>query len=120
MVEYRWPGNVGQLRTTIRRACVLSRSSVLTSDDIAKSLSGPLPRPPGTFTSSLEAAVQQAFQRQQESEGGESAFHLIVGEVERVLVREALSAVGGNQVRAAELLGVNRTTLRKKIELYDL
>lgn len=120
MMDYRWPGNVGQLGTTIKRACVLARGRVLTSDDIASSLSGPLPRPPGAFASSLELAVQQALQRYRTAETGESAFHLIVGEVEKVLVREALTSVGGNQVRAAELLGVNRTTLRKKIELYDL
>ena len=44
-----------------------------------------------------------------------SVFHEIVDAVESTLVREALTITNGNQVKAAELLGVNRATLRKKM-----
>ena len=57
----------------------------------------------------------------EEKEGaGASAFHEIVGGVEEILVREALRMTSGNQVKAAALLNLNRTTLRKKIQLYHL
>ena len=43
-----------------------------------------------------------------------------IGQVEKALVREALAMMDGNQVQAAKLLGLNRTTLRQKIRLYQL
>ena len=47
--------------------------------------------------------------------GASSAFHDIVETVETTLVREALAITNGNQVKAADILGVNRATLRKKM-----
>jgi DNA-binding protein Fis len=49
------------------------------------------------------------------SESPSSAFHDIVSLVESSLVHEALTITNGNQVKAADILGVNRATLRKKI-----
>ena len=66
-------------------------------------------------SSSLERAVRSALQeRLVEAPKDASVFHHIVDAVETALVKEALTITNGNQVKASELLGVNRATLRKK------
>jgi Fis family transcriptional regulator, factor for inversion stimulation protein len=47
-------------------------------------------------------------------------YQLVIGEVERPLLKAVLSYTKGNQSRAAEILGINRGTLRKKLKCYDL
>jgi DNA-binding NtrC family response regulator len=123
LVDLPWPGNVGQLETALKRACVLARGEVLTADDLGESLAaggGPA-RDDGEAP--LRATVREALRARladKERGAGWSPFHDVVGKVEEVLVREALALTGGNQVKAAEILGLNRTTLRKKMRLYDL
>jgi DNA-binding NtrC family response regulator len=115
--EHPWPGNVGELESVIKRACIVTRSDVITLEDIGESISDS--RFPGRqeLESALSRAVRVALQeRIAESKAGasSSAFHDIVSLVETTLVREALTITNGNQVKGAELLGVNRATLRKK------
>ncbi len=47
-------------------------------------------------------------------------YQLVIGEVEKPLFKAVLSYTKGNQSRAAEILGINRGTLRKKLKNYDL
>jgi two-component system nitrogen regulation response regulator GlnG len=114
--EHPWPGNVRELEGVIKRACIVARGDVITLDDIGESISDS--RFPGRveLESALTRAVRVALQeRIAERKGeGSSAFHDIVSLVEATLVREALAMTSGNQVKASELLGVNRATLRKK------
>ena len=116
--EHDWPGNVAELEKVIKRACILSRGDVVTVDDVQDALEGEKPLPGGDVQGELEgaarAALQQRLTEAERSESG-SLFHDLVGQVESALVREALRITGGNQVKAAELLGLNRTTLRKKM-----
>jgi DNA-binding protein Fis len=58
--------------------------------------------------------VRARFRSRADSEE-EGIDRSIVSEVESVLAREALDAVGGNQVKAAKLLGISRNTLRKRL-----
>src|SRR5688572_7646098 len=115
--EHPWPGNVGELESVIKRACIVTRSDVITLDDIGESISDS--RFPGRqeLESALSRAVRVALQeRIAESRVGvsSSACHDIVCLVETTLERVALPITNGNQVKGAELLGVNRATLRKK------
>lgn len=115
--EHAWPANVGELESVIKRACIVTRSDVITLEDIGESISDS--RFPGRqdLESVLSRAVRVALQeRIAERVAGatSSAFHDIVDLVEATLVREALTITNGNQVKASELLGVNRATLRKK------
>ncbi len=118
-----WPGNVAELSNVVKRACLLARGEVITVDDLGDSLeAGSLPGSEEA-ESALLAAVRNALLRRLSEEGegaGASAFHDIVGRVEKILVREALTMTSGNQVKAAALLNLNRTTLRKKIQLHRL
>jgi DNA-binding NtrC family response regulator len=115
--EYSWPGNVAELETVVKRACIVARGDVVTIEDVAGSLTGE--RRPGRddADSSLCKAVKVALQEQlveTPSSRSSSVFHEIVRLVEGTLVKEALAITNGNQVKASELLGVNRATLRKK------
>ena len=115
--EHSWPGNVGELESVVKRACIVTRSDVITLEDIGESISDS--RFPGRqeLESALARAVRVALQEriaERKGSSSSSAFHDIVSLVEGSLVREALAITNGNQVKASELLGVNRATLRKK------
>ncbi|MES1256510.1 MAG: sigma-54 dependent transcriptional regulator [Acidobacteriota bacterium] len=116
---HSWPGNVGELERVIKRASILARGDVITLDAIAGSLArrqGPVR---GDVDSDLAESARAALQERIVAGSGtttsSSVYHEIVDVVEATLVREALTITNGNQVKAAAILGVNRTTLRKKM-----
>jgi two-component system nitrogen regulation response regulator GlnG len=116
--EHDWPGNVGELETVIKRACILARGDVITTDEIGQTLAGEALPARQDVESALVRATRTALQeRLVDSSAGEtaSAFHNIVDLVETALVKEALAITNGNQLKAAGILGVNRATLRKKM-----
>jgi len=96
---YRWPGNVRELANVLERAVLLSEQSVLQSKDLALL---PARDTPTEF--------QVVF-----PPGG-----LVWTEVEKSLVEQALKQSGGNQVRAAKLLGMSRDALRYRMEKYGV
>jgi DNA-binding NtrC family response regulator len=115
--EHPWPGNVGELESVVKRACIITRGDVITLPDIGGSLSEN--RFPGRqdAESALCRAARVALQERLVDTTAAiqaSAFHDLVSLVETTLVKEALSITSGNQVKASELLGLNRATLRKK------
>jgi DNA-binding NtrC family response regulator len=115
--NHPWLGNVGELENVIKRAAVLTRGSVITPDVLEESLKGPTPRRRES-ESALHRAVRVALEERlnvETSSGELSPFHDVVGFVEEILIREALAITSGNQLKAAELLGLNRATLRKKL-----
>lgn len=118
-----WPGNVAELERVIKRACILARGEIITPDDLGGGLETDHAPDRSEAESALARAVRGALE-QRLSEGAETAagpaFHGLIAQVERVLVGEALALTGGNQVQAAELLGLNRSTLRSKMRLYNL
>jgi two-component system nitrogen regulation response regulator GlnG len=109
---YDWPGNVRELENAIKRALVLAGHEVLAPDDFAF-LRGPAaPAAPG---GSLEELVrEEALAELRGPEEGE-LYRRILERIERPLLEATLLHTGGNQLRAAALLGINRNTLRKKI-----
>ena len=118
--EHGWPGNAAELETVLKRACIVARGDVITLADLGDSLSGGRALGRQGAESALARAARTALQERlvEPSAGGEaSVYHDIVGVVEAALVDEALTITNGNQVKAADLLGVNRATLRKKADL---
>ena len=112
LCAHAWPGNVRELENAIRRALVLSTAEVLAPDDFAflEGATGAEPAGP-----TLEAAVAEAAARAL-AEGEPGDLHRRIFErVERPLLEAVLAHTGGNQIRAAALLGINRNTLRKRI-----
>ena len=124
MKRHPWPGNVRELENLVRRLAALYPQDEISAEVVAAELKagerpaaavgGPMPE-----SLSIGQAVEQHLQRYFASFGGElppaGLYDRILAEVEHPLVLAALAATGGNQIRAAELLGLNRNTLRKKI-----
>jgi two-component system response regulator PilR (NtrC family) len=114
--EHAWPGNVGELERVLTRAAIVAGGDVITSNDISF-LTDSVFLAGTDGLSTLERSARAALQERlvdSPSSGGNSIFHDIVDAVETALVKEALTITNGNQVKASELLGLNRATLRKK------
>ena len=120
--RHRWPGNVRELENLIRRLAVLQSGDAIS----AGSVSAELKEPAKTFAAdsgegpqSLAASVEQYLTQYFLSQGDRlpppGVYDRVVQEVERPLISICLAATRGNQIRAAQLLGLNRNTLRKKI-----
>ena len=116
LARHTWPGNVRELENAMLRAAVLARGGrMLTHDDF--DLAGQ-PRQTPTETLPLEEAVRRrlADLLAADASATPSDLHaLLIGAVERPLIEVVLERAGGNQVKAADMLGINRNTLRKKI-----
>jgi DNA-binding NtrC family response regulator len=101
LLAHDWPGNVRELQNAIERAVVLSKGSVLTPRDFPQGMQGDdqiclqIPEKGGSLTDILE-------------------------DLERQLIIQTLQREDGSQTRAAETLGIKRTTLRYKMEKYRM
>ncbi|MEJ8476794.1 nitrogen regulation protein NR(I) [Roseibium algae] len=125
--RYRWPGNIRELENLVRRLAALYPQDVIGESLLEQELSQPV-------TSALEeedaeninlgASVERYlggyFDNYGETLPPPGLYHRILREVEYPLISAALAATRGNQIKAAELLGVNRNTLRKKIRDLDI
>jgi len=124
--HYRWPGNVREVENMARRLAALYPHEVITGPIIDAELNQPVSPPIGDEPSneSLTAAVERHLSRYFSDFDGKlpppGLYHRILKEVEQPLLAAALAATRGNQIRAADLLGVNRNTLRKKIRDLDI
>jgi two-component system, NtrC family, nitrogen regulation response regulator GlnG len=106
-----WPGNVRELENAIKRALVLASQDVLGPDDFAF-LEAREPR--AAAGERLEERIAGEAERALAA-GEQELYWRILARVERALLEAVLARTGGNQIRAAALLGINRNTLRKKI-----
>ena len=124
---YSWPGNVRQLENTLRRLLVTSAEPEITRAEIETVLgSQPALEPSrgGGEGEKLSASVARHLKRYFDLHGGTlpppGVYARILREVEAPLIEIALDATAGNQARCADLLGINRNTLRKKITDLDI
>jgi two-component system nitrogen regulation response regulator GlnG len=118
---YDWPGNVRELENLIRRICALYAEDLITARIVERELQDQNPAPaetsgPVTLSSLVERHLAGYFADQPDGAPPAGLYDRILHEVERPLIRLTLTATRGNQVRAAEILGLNRNTLRKKIQ----
>jgi len=125
--RYRWPGNVRELENLARRLAALYPQEVITTAVIDNELAPPAPAPLGDENRSeenLSAAVERHLNKYFGGFGDglppPGLYHRILREIEYPLLSAALAATRGNQIRAADLLGVNRNTLRKKIRDLEI
>lgn len=112
-----WPGNVRELENVIKRAVILSSDLLLTIDDFPVLTSGGKATDEGVDVS-LEALVDRklraSFVNVEKLDSGD-LYNMVIEQVERPLISFLLEKTRWNQVRAANILGINRNTLRKKI-----
>jgi two-component system, NtrC family, nitrogen regulation response regulator GlnG len=111
-----WPGNVRELENLMRRLAVLSRDEVIGADAVRAMLGGG----GDEVEPSLETAVRLLIERIERSEPAVLAsgelYDRVLAEVERPLIAAMLQRHGGNQLRAAKSLGLNRNTLKKRMD----
>jgi two-component system nitrogen regulation response regulator GlnG len=123
---YTWPGNVRQLENVVRRLVVTSTHEDIHRPEVEQVLgSQPAIEPLQTGSSDkLSGSVAQHLKRYFDLHGGAlppiGLYQRILREVEAPLIEIALDATSGNQAKCAELLGINRNTLRKKITDLDI
>ncbi len=108
---YRWPGNVRELENVLRRAILLSTGANLSLED----LNLPQTKHRAESLEDLISVRLKPFIDKTDPKGKQHLFDFIMQFMERPLIKLVLEKTRGNQVQAAELLGINRNTLRKKI-----
>ena len=125
--RYRWPGNVRELENLIRRLAALYPQETITDNIIEAELDQPAVTVSGgereedeTLSVSVERHLASYFEAFGEDLPPPGLYHRILREVESPLISAALASTRGNQIKAAELLGVNRNTLRKKIRDLEI
>jgi two-component system nitrogen regulation response regulator GlnG len=116
MLAYGWPGNVRELENVVKRAAALATTSLILPDHLPEGIrSGSGTQEPGIRTDAFPAEwIRAEMVRLQGSLDGHLHDHFVAC-IERPLLELVLRRAGGNQVKAAELLGINRNTLRKRI-----
>ena len=118
---YPWPGNVRQLENTVQRLMVTGAEEEITRAEVEATLGAPSGGvlPQAVAGEKLSASVARHLQRYFDLHGGTlpppGLYQRILREIELPLIEIALDATGGNQAKCADLLGINRNTLRKKI-----
>ncbi|WP_068297158.1 response regulator [Pararhodobacter sp. CCB-MM2] len=125
--QYRWPGNVRQLENVIRRLVITGQEPEISRQEIESALNAhPAASPAGEATEAgtLGESVARHVRRYFELHGADlppaGVYQRILREVEAPLIDIALEYTGGNQARCADLLGINRNTLRKKTNELDI
>jgi two-component system nitrogen regulation response regulator GlnG len=125
--RHRWPGNVRELENLARRLAALypqetisaavidaelAQPAMLSAEDEAKAEEG--------LAAAVERYLAAYFARFGDALPPPGLYHRVLREIEHPLMSVTLAATRGNQIRAADLLGVNRNTLRKKIRDLEI
>jgi two-component system, NtrC family, nitrogen regulation response regulator GlnG len=131
MKRYRWPGNVRELENMVRRLAALYPQETINEVLVDSELAEPPAAQSMASRASADSAgdtLGESVERHLSTYFGQykgdlpppGLYHRILKEVEEPLIGAALAATRGNQIKAAELLGLNRNTLRKKIRDLDI
>jgi two-component system, NtrC family, nitrogen regulation response regulator GlnG len=116
---HRWPGNVRELENLVKRLVALYSEPTVTASIIEMELAGQAPVPqdeakPANLSAAITSYINNYFESHN-SEPPAGVYDRMLAELERPLISMTMQATRGNQVKAAEMLGLNRNTLRKKI-----
>ncbi|SMH60793.1 nitrogen regulation protein NR(I) [Azospirillum agricola] len=125
--RYRWPGNVRELENLVRRLAALYSQEVISLDVVEAELADatpaaqPVEEPQSEgLSSAVERHLKDYFAAHKDGMPSNGLYDRVLREIERPLISLSLSATRGNQIKAAQLLGLNRNTLRKKIRDLDI
>ncbi|MBT5537240.1 sigma-54-dependent Fis family transcriptional regulator, partial [Candidatus Poribacteria bacterium] len=119
LLKCPWHGNVRELENAIRRAAVFARDGVILSDHLPPDILDPHVRPPaagGSPTALLERALSALSGPAEDG----NVYYELQAHMDRATMGIALARSGDNQVKAAQWLGISRTTLRRRIEELNI
>ncbi|MGN6279222.1 MAG: nitrogen regulation protein NR(I) [Sphingomonas sp.] len=124
LTRHDWPGNVRELENLMRRLAVLSRDAVISAADVSAMIGTVTVELPATSDPAIEQSVRARLARIEREEPHRlddgTLYDRLIAEVERPLIEAMLARHGGNQLRAARALGINRNTLRKRLDTLGL
>ena len=129
MQRYDWPGNVRELENLMRRIAVLYSEATIDARMVTESLAAGTThresrdgngRADETLGQSVDRHLRAYFAAHQGRLPAHGLYDRILQEIERPLLSICLEATRGNQIKAAELLGLNRNTLRKKLRELEI
>jgi two-component system nitrogen regulation response regulator GlnG len=123
---HHWPGNVRELENVVRRALVVAKGDAILAGDLPPEITGP--RPAGAATPAAGASSGAGVGEASVASLAQALFHharrdarlKVIPAVERELIVQGLLETQGNQVQAAKLLGITRSTLRKRVEKFGI
>jgi len=101
--EYNWPGNIRQLKNVIEQIVILSEKDIIETDDL----------PYFIKDTCLEAGAEPGVKNEEKKLGS-------LSEMEKEHIRKVLENTGGNQTKAAKILGITRRTLYQRLKEYGL
>ena len=124
---YSWPGNVRQLQNVVKRLGLTAREHEISLTEVEQALENQ-PEMEGSFgkagTEKLSYDIERHLRRYFDLHGNilppTGLYNRVLKELETPLIGVSLEATGGNQAKCADLLGINRNTLRKKISELDI
>ncbi|KFC72399.1 nitrogen regulation protein NR(I) [Devosia neptuniae] len=126
MQNYSWPGNVRELENLVRRLSALYADESISAEIVQNELNI-AERPqtngmagPVDVSMAVETHVGQLLREYEPNLPPAGLYQRVIDRVEAPLIAMALNACGGNQIKAADLLGLNRNTLRKKIRTHSI
>ena len=124
---YRWPGNVRELENLVRRLAALYSQETIGLDVVEAELSDVAAPPEAAeepvnegLGAAVERHLREYFSAHRDGLPAAGLYDRVLREIEKPLISLSLGATRGNQIRAAQLLGLNRNTLRKKIRELDI
>jgi two-component system, NtrC family, nitrogen regulation response regulator GlnG len=123
--RHPWHGNVRELENLIRRLTALYPQETIGLDVIETELAGTglaelVPNRAESLGEAVERHLRGYFAAHRDGVPSAGLYDRVLREIERPLLQLSLAATRGNQIRAAELLGLNRNTLRKKLRELDI
>ena len=123
---HSWPGNVRELQNLVKRLAVLCPDDLIDKETVETEIAlqdapiSALSEKNNNLSSIVEMHLAQYFARHGDSLPPPGLYQRILREIEFPLIALSLAATRGNQLKASDMLGLNRNTLRKKIRELDI